>query len=105
MPRMKLIELEPHAIVRAGHIPGFLDPNDPRPAKDQIHANYSHGGGWHAYKGFTYDPKTRMLSHEGDPSIRPYLEICFGDELVFIYPFSWVVIEQPDGAWEAAKID
>jgi len=105
MPRMKLIELEPHAIVRAGYIPGFLDPNDPRPAKDQIHTNYSQGGGWHAYKGFKLDPKTRRLSHPGDPPIRPYLEICFGDELVFIYPFSWVVIVQPDGAWEAARID
>lgn len=105
MTRMIIKELQPRAIERAGYIPGFLDPDDPRPVKDQINDSYKHGGGWRPFEGVKLDPTTRKLRYPGDPPMTPYLEIRFGDELVLIYPFGWVMIQQPDGTYEVAKVD
>ena len=105
MPRMTLIELSSRAIERAGFIPSFLHPDDPRPAKAQIDEAYQHGGGWRSFDGFSFHPTSRELTYPGDPPMRPYLEIHLGDELVLVYPYSWVVILQPDGSWDVARID
>ena len=35
-----------------GLLPGFLSVDDDRPAKEQLHENYAHGGGWHTLNGF-----------------------------------------------------
>ena len=110
MPRMTLIELSSRAIERAGFIPSFLHPDDPRPAKQQIDEAYAHGGGWRSFPGFHFLSEDRSLTYvdddgDGDPALYPYLEIHLGDELVLVYPYSWVVILQPDGAWDVARID
>ena len=34
-----------------GMLPYFIDPNDPRPAREQLDANYQHGGGWVPSRG------------------------------------------------------
>jgi hypothetical protein len=102
---LRFIELQAGALALAGHIPHFFDSRDERPAKEQIHDNYAHGGGWNPFTGFVRDRDSMALTYPGDPALFPYLMIHLGDERVYIYPFSWVVIEQPNGAWEVARID
>src|SRR3982751_2684992 len=36
-----------------GAIPYFLDEDDPRPAREQFHERYNHGGGWRPMPNFT----------------------------------------------------
>ena len=88
-----------------GFIPGFLSKHDPRPAKEQIHDRQP--GGWHpAPPRLTFNPKTWVLSYPGDPPFEPLSALYFRDEILIVYPGSWVVILQPDKTtWEAARLD
>ena len=55
-----------------GPLPSFLDPADPRPAREQFDANYQHGGGWRPIKGFTCDwKKDGTIHYPGDPPLKP----------------------------------
>jgi hypothetical protein len=59
-----------------GFLPMFLDPNDPRPAKEQLHENYQHGGGWHSMPGFSIGDDLE-LCYPGDPPMQP--DSCHAD--------------------------
>lgn len=85
-----------------GYIPGFLDLDDPRPAKDQIRTKYV--GGWFPFKGFVMLQGDRLM-YPGDPTMIPLAETRLRDEIIRYYPSSWVVITQPDGSWEVARLD
>lgn len=86
-----------------GLIPGFLNEDDPRSAKEQLEANYI--AGWNKFEGFTYDPVNMSLKYPGDPRMDPLGAIQFRDELLLIYQSAWVLILQPNGEWEVARCD
>jgi hypothetical protein len=89
--------------VEWGYIPTFLDTNDPRPAVEQIDANYV--GGWSDFKGFDFDYDSLTLHYKGDPPIRPLSALLFRREMLLLYPHAWVLILQPDRSWQIARLD
>jgi len=88
-----------------GFIPTFLSEDDPRTAREQIHANYGHGGGWIPAKGFTLDQETMTLTYPGGPPLKPVATSMLRDEMILVYPYAWVVIVAPDGAYEVSRCD
>jgi hypothetical protein len=90
--------------VDLGYLPFFLDANDPRPAAEQIDAHYQHGGGWQSFKGFERLNHSD-LQYPGDPPLHPIAMTRLRDEEIYVYPYSWVMVLQPDGAFDIARID
>jgi hypothetical protein len=88
-----------------GMIPFWVDPADKRPAKEQLHEHYAHGGGWDPQPGFTLNQKTGALKYPGDPPLLPLAALRLRDELIAIYPYGYVCIMQPDGKFEACRMD
>lgn len=86
-----------------GFIPMWLDVRDRRPAREQLGSQYI--GGWHPFEGFRMDPETRALRFTGDPPMRPLAEGRLREETVLVYQHGWVVILQPDGSFEACRMD
>jgi hypothetical protein len=87
-----------------GLIPYWLNDDNPRSAKEQIHDNYAHGGGWDPFKEFRLT-EDNCLKYPGAPPLRPVAEARLRDELILFYDHSWVAVIQPDGSFEAARID
>lgn len=88
-----------------GYIPAFLSLSDPRTAREQLHENYSHGGGWCPFIGHTMSPDGATLTYPGDPPLRLMAEATLRDEVIRIYEFAWVLILQPDGSYEIVRMD
>ena len=88
-----------------GLIPTFLSEANPASAREQLHVNYAHGGGWHPFKGFTYDPTTKTLHYPGDPVVSYISYAHLRDEVIIIFEHAWVAIVQPDGTYEIARMD
>jgi hypothetical protein len=87
-----------------GFLPEFLSEDDPRPAKEQIHTNYQHGGGWRTMKGFAHVGNL-VLQYPGDPPFSPLAQTKLRDETIVFYPGEFVAIFQPDGSFEASRVD
>lgn len=87
-----------------GYLPSFLSEHDPRPAKEQIHENYQHGGGWNPMQGWTLGP-ANTLTYPGDPPLPPIAKYRLREELILLYPSSWLAIVQPDRSFEVARVD
>jgi len=87
-----------------GLIPEFLNENDPRSAREQLDANYSHGGGWLPIPGFSMLPNGD-LSYPGDPPFELLAETKLRDETIRVFHYSWVAIIQPDGSFEVSRMD
>ncbi|HEY5446040.1 MAG TPA: hypothetical protein VIJ87_16530 [Pyrinomonadaceae bacterium] len=85
-----------------GFIPGFLDENDPRSAKEQIHANYI--SGWHTFQGFKMADNGNLL-YPGDPPTRLLAMTHLRNETILFYEHDWLAIMQRDGSFEVARID
>jgi hypothetical protein len=90
-------------IDRLGLIPHFLSESDPRPAREQFHENYSHGGGWRPLRGFTL--KHNHLHFPGDPPLKLLAEAHLRDEIIRVYEYALVVILQPDHSFEISRMD
>jgi len=88
----------------AGLIPMMLNLEDERPARDQLDANYQHGGGWRPMGKFKAR-RDGSLQYPGDPAIEPLAVMHFRDELVLVYPYGFVGIFQQDGSFEVARMD
>jgi hypothetical protein len=89
-----------------GYIPGFIHEDDPRPAKEQLNANYAHGGGWFPMTGFiVVDRDSMKLKYPGDPAMTPLYSAKLREEEIYVYSHAWVVIVQKDGSWEMARMD
>jgi hypothetical protein len=97
--------LHPRGTDFLGFIPQFLSPADPRPAAEQLDANYQHGGGWRPMTGWTFDPLTNRLSYPGDPPLTPAAVGYLRDEVILVYPHAWVLILQKDGSFEVSRMD
>jgi hypothetical protein len=87
-----------------GFLPMFMSEDDPRPAREQIDAAYQHGGGWNPFKGFEL-LENGDLKYPGDPPTKRLAVTVLHQEEVSFYEHAWVVIKQPDGSWEVARID
>jgi hypothetical protein len=92
-----------------GYIPSMLDADDPRPAKEQLHSQYAHGGGWHPFKGFTLNREEMTLEYPEDPPTRAYAmtRLPKTNEVVMVFEHAWVAIIQDngDGEYEIARMD
>jgi hypothetical protein len=87
-----------------GYIPSFLSEDDPRPAREQINANYRHGGGWHACPRFTLASNGNLV-YPGDPPLKVLAATKLRDEEIRFYELAWLAIIQPDGSFEVSRID
>jgi hypothetical protein len=85
-----------------GFIPTFIDTNDPRPAREQFDERYVWGG-WRPQDGFTN--QEAVLHYPGDPPFHPLACFALRDEMIFVYPHAYVAIFQPDGSFEACRMD
>ena len=88
-------------IEELGFLPGFLDDNDPRSAREQFAANYI--GGWDPVSGFTLDADG--LVYPGDPTLLPIGYTLLRDEVIVFFPYAFVMVKQPDGTFEVARMD
>lgn len=93
-----------HYADELGFIPSFISETDPRPAGQQFNENYSHGGGWNPFKGFTMLPDGR-LQYPEDPPLEIIAETKLRDETIRFYEYAWLMIIQSDGSWEVSRID
>lgn len=87
-----------------GFLPGFLSEHDPRPAREQINANYAHGGGWSPLPGWT-KVREYCIKYPGDPMLRPLAKTKLRDEVIVFYDHEILAIFQPDGSFEASRVD
>jgi hypothetical protein len=87
-----------------GLILGMIDPSDPRPAREQLDEGYQPSG-WHPQEGFKFNPKTGVMSYPGDPPFSPLSAIPLRDEMIVLYPYSYVAIIQKDSKFEIARMD
>jgi len=88
-----------------GYIPGFLDPSDPRPVKEQFNEKYM--GGWSPFEGFTLDENNMRLIYPGDPptELIGFIPLT-PKETVILFEHSWVMILQNDTKeWEVCRMD
>jgi len=89
-----------------GLIPTFLSESDPRPAREQFNTAYAHGGGWRPFKGFRIiDRAFPSIQYPGDSALPPVARAQLRDEEIFIFPYAWVMILQPDGSYEISRMD
>jgi len=88
-----------------GYIPSFLNGQDDRPAREQLHENYRHGGGWRPFPGMGLDLERRQLTYPGDPPRRMVAMARLRTEKIYLFESSWVAIVQPDGSYEVARMD
>jgi hypothetical protein len=87
-----------------GLIPLMLSEVDPRPARVQLHEGSRHGGGWDPFPGFCLTPGNGLL-YPGDPILAPLAQVKLRDELVVVYPCSWVAVIQKNRTFEVCRMD
>ena len=87
-----------------GFIPTFLDTDDERPAKEQFAERYEYGG-WRNQSGFTAVDCSPTLQYPGDPPLEPIAVMRLREEMIFVYLHGYVSIFQPDGSFEACRMD
>ena len=103
-----IIMLDPRADPEMlGYLPGFLSENDPRSAREQLDANYQHGGGWNPLPGWKIvNPLTASIQYPGDPKLHPFaMAVLHGTEQIFFYRHAQVAIIRSDGSFEIARLD
>lgn len=87
-----------------GLIPMFFDEQDPRPAREQAHESYAHGGGWYRFHGFEMLPDG-SLQYPGDPAMQVLATAKLRDETINVYPSAWIAVVQSDGSFEVSRMD
>jgi hypothetical protein len=87
-----------------GFLPGFLDEEDKRPAKEQFDDRYV--GGWMAFGGDKFKLLDRWrLKYPGNPVLVPRAIARLRKELIVFYDHDVVAIIQPDRTFEVARMD
>lgn len=102
------MRFEIHGDRRAlGFIPTFLYPHDPRTTREQLHEGYLHGGGWQPFDGFTVSKtgETYSITYPGDPAFHEIARIYFRDDLIVLFPYSWVLLVPAEGEMEISRMD
>lgn len=93
---------------RLGILDQFLSPTDPRPAAEQLHTSYAHGGGWQPFKGFKLghdDDGAFHLQYPDDPPMREIARATLREETVVLFEGSWVAVIQNDFQFEVSRVD
>lgn len=100
------------AVNMLGYIPEFLSVADPRPAQQQLHENYAHGGGWNDFQGFKLHgggdeggDEEYSLEYPGDPAYHEVGRAKLRAETVVVFQHAWVAVIQPDGSHRIARMD
>lgn len=88
-----------------GLIPEFLSETDPRPAAEQFHERYSHGGGWRPMKGWKMGPIGELMFDGDTETLPPIAVATLRDEMICIHQSAWVSIRQLDGTFEVSRMD
>lgn len=88
--------------VDLGYLPPMLVESDPRPAREQFAERYVFGG-WNPQPKFTM--RGDLLCFPGDRPLEPLAETQLRQERIILYEHDWVAIVQPDGSFEAARLD
>lgn len=92
-----------------GYVPNFFDESDPRPAREQIHENYTHGGGWFpskiAWKMTDYGLESPYEEPPGFKVLPLLAKAQLRDETLLFYLGAWLVILQKDGTFEVGRVD
>lgn len=92
----------------AGFLPEFFSEADPRPAREQLDANYQHGGGVHPIEGFTLvnpAPGAASLHYPDDRPFRERGRATLRDETLILFEADVLAIVQPDGSFLATRVD
>lgn len=93
-----------------GLLPQFFSSSDPRPARDQLHEAYAHGGGVLPFDGFEgrfdfEDPFNSHIDYPDDPPLFPVGWTLLREELILVFPYAWVAIVQPNGEFIVTRCD
>src|SRR5882724_11130740 len=88
-----------------GRIYGMLDLTNPAPARDQLNANYQHGGGWRPFDDKFTLGDDDSLGYPDDEPLHPIAEIRLRAERIIIYESNFVAIVQPDRSFEVCRMD
>ena len=106
-----------HSRSEVGILPQMLVFDDPRPAREQLHERYAHGGGWMPFSGFKLqrpsdNPLTWTIKYPEDldesSSVRPHEAIAYtllSPEVIVLFEHSWVAIVQRDGSFSVSRMD
>lgn len=86
-----------------GDIKFFAREEDSSPLREQFNKNYSFGGGWRPFKGFTM--KDTCLIYPDDPPLKPIAMATFRDQTIYVYNYAWVSIVEKDGSFEVSRMD
>lgn len=91
----------------AGLLPLFLSEDDPRPAQEQLHTAYAHGGGFQPFRGFELvrHGAGYALQYPGDPLMLEVARAQLRQELIILFNYSWVAVIQPDETFTVARMD
>lgn len=84
-------------------LPFFLVESDPRGAAEQINERYRFGG-WNSFKGFTRVGEA-SLQYPGDPLMEPIAMCQLREEKIYLYRGDWIMVLQPSGEFDVARID
>lgn len=96
--------VEPAGEHAVGYIPFVFSSLDPRPAREQIDANYAHGGGFFELGGFVM-LEDRYLKYPGEPKMPVLAEAQLRDETILVYPSALVAVVQKDGSYSVTRMD
>lgn len=90
-----------------GYIPFGLSQNNPADAVSQLHASYTHGGGWHDFNSFTFkdDETNPQLLYPGDPPTDAVAFWQIRDERIILFDHAWVAVVQLDKTFRVARMD
>ena len=89
-----------------GIVPMFFNTSDPRPAAQQVDANYQHGGGWEPLPHCKPVPEIPFaFSYPGDPVFVPVAVAKLRAEVIVLYQGSFLGIWQRDGSFEISRVD
>jgi len=87
-----------------GFLPGFLDEDDKRSAREQFNERYV--SGWMPTLGDKFKALSNYrLKYPGDPVLIPLAMTKLRDEVIVLYESEFVAIFQPDGTFEVARMD
>jgi hypothetical protein len=103
MTRLLIVLDKSTDVEQLGFIPDWLDPLDDRSAREQLDAGYI--GGWHPMDGWKLADDGMTIKFRGDPPLSPIALMYVREELVCLYPASFVAVIQRDGSLEVARMD
>lgn len=90
-----------------GFILDMLQPESELPMWEQVDKGYRHGGGWQDFDQFDVtknEDGTYTMTYPGDPPLQQRDNIIFGDEMLVMFSYSWILWVKGDEQ-KVARID